>query len=247
MAENWLAVPVAAGLVPNGDFETIYKPGTGGTVTATIPDGCYFSIPGMNIKGGGPATYSDGTTGNSVELPGWVAVDGTNSDCMQGGAWGGPDGSGDIAFLCFAGWGGPTTIASAAPLSVPAGPLELSADVYHGGGPVVLELLVDGVVVTPDAESTPAMSNGTWVEFTRSYNSIPAGDVTVLVGTRDDLGTGWTGNRASVDNISLSNNSEPLPILPLAARRVDLYEDNKIDFKDFAELAVWWLDEQLWP
>lgn len=199
-----IGVTAQANLVPNGDFQTIYKPGTGGTVTATVPDGCYWSIPGMNIKGGGPATYSDGTTGNDVELPGWIAVDGTNSDCMDGGAWGGPDGLGDIAFLCFAGWGGPTTIATAAPLSgVPAGPLQLSADVYHGGGPVVLELLVDGVVIAPDAASTPAMSADTWVEFTRSYNSIPAGDVTILVGTRDDAGGGWTGNRVSIDNVTL--------------------------------------------
>jgi hypothetical protein len=29
--------------------------------------------------------------------------------------------------------------------------------------------------------------------------------------------------------------------------RTDLYEDMKIDLKDFAELAGWWLDEQLWP
>jgi len=27
----------------------------------------------------------------------------------------------------------------------------------------------------------------------------------------------------------------------------NLSGDEKIDFKDFAELALWWLDEQLWP
>jgi len=198
-----VGVTAQANLVPNGDFQTIYKPGTGGTVSATISDGCYFSIPGMNIKEGGPATYGDGTTGNDVELPGWVAVDGTNSDIMQGGAWGGPDGSGDMAFLAFADWGGPTTIETAAPLSVPAGWLELSADIYWDGGPVVLELLVGGVAVTPDAESSPDLINAGWVEYTRSYNSIPAGDVTVLVGTRDDLGVGWGGWRVSVDNVTL--------------------------------------------
>ena len=35
-------------------------------------------------------------------------------------------------------------------------------------------------------------------------------------------------------------------MLRLADPRVNLYEDMKIDFKDFAELAVWWLDEVLW-
>ena len=36
-------------------------------------------------------------------------------------------------------------------------------------------------------------------------------------------------------------------VLYLGGLEADLYEDTKIDFKDFAKLAVWWLDEQLWP
>jgi len=39
---------------------------------------------------------------------------------------------------------------------------------------------------------------------------------------------------ADFDNVRLS-------------RSIDLYEDMEINFKDFAVLAVWWLDEQLWP
>jgi hypothetical protein len=27
----------------------------------------------------------------------------------------------------------------------------------------------------------------------------------------------------------------------------DMHQDGTVDFKDFAELAVWWLDEELWP
>jgi hypothetical protein len=205
-----VGVTAQANYVVNGDFQTIVKPGTGGTVSATIPDGCYFGIPGQNIKGGGPATYGDGTTGDSVELPGWVAVDGTNSDCMQGGTWGGPLGSGDIAFLCFGTWGGPTTIETAAPLSVSpemrAGTLELSADVFHTARPVALELLLDGVALTPDTVSSPDGAAFEWVKFTRTYSAIGAGDLTVYVGTSDGVGTGtWSGsgNRASVDNVAL--------------------------------------------
>ena len=195
-------VTAQANLIPNGDFQTMLKPGEP-TVTATANDGCYWSIPGQNIKGGGPASYSDGTTGNSIDTPGWVAVDGTNSDCMIGSTWGGPDGSGDVAFLCFAGWGGPTTIETAAPLSLAAGSYTLTADVYNHGRPLVLELITGGSVVTPDAESSPAGASGVWVEFTRTYNSLAAGDYTVLVGTRDDAGTGWTGTRISIDNVTL--------------------------------------------
>ena len=201
-----IGVTAQANYVVNGDFQTMYKPGEGPGVTATGPDGCYWSISGMGIKGNsGPASYSDGTTGDSIETPGWVAVDGTNSDCMIGGSWGGPAGLGDVAALAFGSWGGPTTIETAAPLSIPASEtsLKLSADIYWDGGPVVLELLAGGVAVAPDAETNPALVNGGWVELTRSYNSVPAGDLTVLVGTRDDLGVGWGGWRVSIDNVTL--------------------------------------------
>ena len=36
-------------------------------------------------------------------------------------------------------------------------------------------------------------------------------------------------------------------ILCLVGLRGDLHEDQKIDFKDYAILADYWLDEQLWP
>ena len=48
------------------------------------------------------------------------------------------------------------------------------------------------------------------------------------------------------DNVTLLS-TETAP--RIAERRVDLYEDEDmtINFKDFAKLAVWWLDEQLYP
>jgi len=199
-----IGVTAQANYVVNGDFQTIVYPGT--DIPATIQDGEYFNICSQTMHAGALASYVDlYPPGPNIELPGWICAAGSNgnADIMKGGTWGGPDGSGDMAFLAFGGWGGPTYIESSAPLSVPAGSLELSADIYNHGGPVVLELLVGGVAVTPDAASTPAMIEGEWVKFTRSYSSIPAGAVTVLVGTRDDAGGGWTGPRASVDNVTL--------------------------------------------
>ena len=38
-----------------------------------------------------------------------------------------------------------------------------------------------------------------------------------------------------------------LTYVPLPQPEVDLYEDGKVDFKDYALLADTWLDEQLWP
>ncbi len=57
------------------------------------------------------------------------------------------------------------------------------------------------------------------------------------------------GEGADFDDVTLFHSPEPLTEIPRAAeRRFDLYEDEKIDFKDFAELAAWWLDEvPLWP
>jgi hypothetical protein len=52
----------------------------------------------------------------------------------------------------------------------------------------------------------------------------------------------WGDSEVAFEDVTLFHSSEP-PADP----RVNLYEDKKIDFKDFAELAVWWLDEQLWP
>ena len=203
--------------VPNGDFQTIHHPDDP-TNTAYIQDGEYFNIPTQLMHADALATYDVGDPGSGIELPGWVqSGEKANSDVMQGGDWGGPDGAGDMAFLCFAGWGGDTLITSAAPLSIPvigAG-YTLSADVmmakFDGAlpeeeiyGPVILELLADGVKVEPDDESTPVSINDrSWVEYTRTYNTIPEGDVTILVGTRKGDGD-WGSHRASVDNVELT-------------------------------------------
>jgi len=209
-----MAVATQAGFVPNGDFQTIYKD-DGTTTAAYIEDGMYFNIDGQHMQGGGTATYADGTSGSGIVLPGWNVAAGskTNADIMQAGAWGGPEGSGDMALLCFAGWGGPTYVESDSLPVLPAlnagEAYELSAEIYNNGGPVVLELLVDGEVITPATETSPDLIASDWVEFTRTYNSLPYGNLTILVGTRDDAGTGWTGNRVSIDNVDL--NIVPVP------------------------------------
>jgi len=57
---------------------------------------------------------------------------------------------------------------------------------------------------------------------------------------------GAIGTQSHFDDVTLFH-TLPTEMPRLADPRVNLYEDKKIDFKDFAELAVWWLDEQLWP
>jgi len=51
-----------------------------------------------------------------------------------------------------------------------------------------------------------------------------------------------------IDDVRIYNKAlTDAEIVGFCGLRADLYEDKKIDFKDFAELAVWWLDEQLVP
>jgi len=111
----------------------------------------------------------------------------------------------------------------------------------------VLNLLAGGIALTPTSSVDPELT-GDWQEFSRTYDSASlvghiGQPLTIVLGVGRDA----TGNQTRFDDVTLLHNSEPLPILPLAGQRVDLYEDNKIDFKDYAVLADQWLDEQLWP
>lgn len=61
--------------VPSGEF-LMYKPGTNYTVTATFPSGnIWANRVGDNCPvNGGNANYSDGTSGASVDVPGWSSL-----------------------------------------------------------------------------------------------------------------------------------------------------------------------------
>ena len=132
--------------------------------------------------------------------------------------------------------------------SVEDGIYVLSMFAKGSAEPVVLELLVNGNVITPTSSVDPNLS-GDWQEYSRTYNTLPSGELTIVLGVGRPDPNGATGNQSRFDDVTLFHSTEPLPTeMPrLADPRVNLYEDKKIDFKDFAELAVWWLDEQLWP
>lgn len=53
----------------------------------------------------------------------------------------------------------------------------------------------------------------------------------------------WSNEEVSIDDVTLFRSSEALT----ADLRVNLYDDGKIDFKDFAELTDKYLDEDLFP
>ena len=112
-----------------------------------------------------------------------------------------------------------------------------------------VQLLAGGTVIAEDNDTLwPAYYE--WATSTVEYTYNPAD--AILVGQpleirllslgldKDNPGGEVIG--VEFDNVRLVPSSEA-PADP----RANLYKDTQIDFKDFAELAVWWLDEQLWP
>ncbi len=58
--------------LPNGDFETIYKPGST-TITATLTGWTQGVGPDCPIDSG-QYDFSDQTTGSVADIPGWVEL-----------------------------------------------------------------------------------------------------------------------------------------------------------------------------
>src|SRR4051812_21980204 len=130
--------------VPNGDFQTLYKPGST-TITATVSTWTGGTGSNVPVAAGGTATYSDSTTGSNIDTPGWVGAGaiqpGTGSGGSQGfAANGGGFGAGNGEF---------TT--SAAPLTTVQAGLDYILTVNisdtNGGNPsvpIVMQLLANG-------------------------------------------------------------------------------------------------------
>jgi len=264
MAANWLAtVPIT---VPNSDFEEIYKPGAG--TPGVVSAGGWSQGVGPDCPiDNGTYEFDDATTGDIADIPGWLGYDpngwrdfgGTypetrdiNNGNLQGSISRQDPMTGLHIYLSNGGgYGNPAggLIVSDASLgSVEAGIYVLSMFAKGSALPVVLDLLVDGVVITPTSSVDPNLS-GDWQEYSRTYNTLPSGELTIVLGVGRPDPNGATGNQTRFDDVTLFHSSEPLPpeMPRLADPRVNLYEDKKIDFKDFAELAVWWLDEVMWP
>jgi len=215
-----LVVSAQAGIVPGGDFK-MYKPGET-TITATfdtVGDN-YAAGVGYNITlSAGSVNYSDGTSGNVIDMPGWVkeiggndlfdpshTADGTTSYNAFGGCWSGNGG---------------TTAVSAAPLARPDSPdgsYKISAwfmsapDMVHA---MVLDLMVGGVVITPTSENIPTINVGDWVKASKTYASLPAGDVTLRIGApagdADAVGCG----RLRIDDVAFLPEPATMTLLGL--------------------------------
>jgi hypothetical protein len=206
-------VSTDGGFVANGNFQ-MYKPGTAYTVTAAFADGgAYAKGVGNGIViSGGAVNYSDGSTGTTVDLPGWTPLQSGNDLVANGVA-----GSTGINF--FAAWGGDGRIQSASALGTvqDRGVYTISAMV--GGpddgpiqGPLAFHLLADGVQLTPTSSVNPTLPNGGgFQQISRTYQGAAlAGHIgaslTIVLGVED---ANDAGKWVVFDNVAIKGLGVP--------------------------------------
>ncbi len=219
LSANAVTIPV-----PNGDF-AMYKPGTTIRVVEPLAGNIWVKQIGMDrpLSGGGPVTFADGTTGDTVDIPGWLTpVDLGNGATNPGDLFskGYDETDGTSCFNAFGAWSGQNggLIKSAEPLyfyePAPDGWVYVLSAMMQGNPlPYMLDLYLDDVKLVPDAATDPPDA-GAWREITRTYNSIGAGDLRIIVGTPRP-GEPLTGSRLKIDNISLDCIPEPATVLLL--------------------------------
>jgi len=212
-----LGIPVA---VPNGGFEEIYKPGS--TIVADLGDGWTQGLGPDAPMDDGTATYFDGSTGDAVDIPGWIGAD-AQAWVDNGGTYDRdtsfPNRQGAVAaqtetpdglyyFLSNGGGWGNTAgglIVSEAPVAtLQSGRTYVLSMLANGGAtPVVLELLADGVALTPSDAVDPALS-ADWQTFSRTYDAaaleaLAGAALTIRLG----VGRGASGSQSLFDAVSL--------------------------------------------
>jgi len=223
------AIPIP---VPNGDFEAIYKPGsTEITVTelGTWIDGVGANAP---LNNNGVATFSDGTTGNFVDVPGWIGAPGWLGDNQ----WDGTDpnrqgafntGSGDDSIYSLGAnggnWGAPNgeMVVSAASLAEIEAGLSYTlsvrmrtANATNPPLPLVWDLLADGSALAPTSWVELAMTTE-FQSFSKTYDAASLSDhlgksLTIQLGVDSPS----SGTQMKYDNVSLAyvpEEPEPSP------------------------------------
>ncbi len=207
-------------VVPNFNFQEIYKPGSD-TITGVLSGGGWTQGVGPDCPiDNGEYIFSDTTPGTVADIPGWIGYDrdgwiafgGTyDRDQTTGNLQGSIQAKGVGGSYCYLAngseWGNPAggLIVSDAPLeNVEDGTYTLSMVANGSAGPVVLELLAGGVVLTPTSSVDPVLT-GDFQEFSRTYESDSLVDflgepLTICLGVGRDA----SGTQAHFDNVSLT-------------------------------------------
>ena len=224
--------------VPNGSFETLYKPGQT-VITADTGIGWTHGAGGSAEMEGAIATYSDASTGTLVDVPGWVNATGWSS--TYGWASGGsgsvskentttPYGS-NFYMTNGSNWGNNNggAIESAATLALIASGESYTISMYLNDPNTALgervsgrtlDLLANGLVLTPSSSTGTIGASETWNEFTNTYD---AATLAGLIGQSLTIRVGWamgaTGTQSKLDNVTLTSASavpEPTSLSLLA-------------------------------
>jgi hypothetical protein len=227
-------VPVV-GLVPNGDFETIYKPGST-VITGVLSEAAWTQGVGINCpidSGSGTYNFSDTTSGTVADIPGWVGYDLAGWQAF-GGSYGRdpnfPDRQGSVsnqanhtdgeeAANCYlangGGWGnssGGLIISKNSVATVAADTayvISMFAKGVEGNeAPLVLDLLANGVKVTPDSSGNPVLLTDLWREYTRTYSAdtmsaYEGQALKIVVGLGRPLPDGAVGAQLQLDDVAI--------------------------------------------
>jgi hypothetical protein len=214
-AAKFTAVPI-----PNGGFDTIYKPGQT-TITGTISGYTTGVGPATTLSSGGNYNFSDNTSGILADVPDWIGYDrdgwikyggtgpwGTQNSNLQGFLSAGGMKAGGNSFSCNgAGWAcrEGALIVSAVSIGKIQGKATYVLVGYAAGSatPFVLRLLADGVEVTPTSAIDPQLVGG-WQKFSRTYAPADLAkhvgkEITIVCG----LGRDAKGTQTAMDELSL--------------------------------------------
>jgi hypothetical protein len=239
--------------VINGDFETLYKPGT--TLLGVMPEGSWTTGVGPDCPIGGTKvyTFSDGSTDPNADVPGWIGYDIEHSlfpddGNRQGFVTNEEPNSIEGSLLAYgsngAFWGGNTngalivSDASVGNVVLDAG-YELSAQILPVAlpcaTPIVFRLLANGVEITPSSSVEPALTVAKeWEEISRTYDaatmaSLTGKELTIVLGV--DRGADYGGKQTLFDNVSLVQVGGAVG------------GNGNINLKEFSEMAGAWLDD----
>lgn len=224
--------------VPNGDFEELYKPGTAITAVLSPAGDSWTQGVGPDCPiDNGEYVFADSTTGKIADIPGWRGYD-RDGWIALGGTYGRDQTTGNLqgsvanqnnhtpdGLNCYlangGGWGNPAggLILSAESLyfyePAPAGYFYVLSMMAKGNwdaaNPVVLDLLAEGVILAPTSSVNPVLSLDDWQVYSRTYDSLPGGDLRIVLG----VGRNATGGQSQFDDVTFECIPEPATMLLL--------------------------------
>lgn len=211
--------------VPNGDFESLYKPGT--TTPGQVADGGWTQGVGPDCPiDSGQYDFSDGTSGAFADIPGWVGYD-REGWIEYGGSYGRDETTGNLqggigsqtnhtpngsqSFIVNGvDWENPAggLIVTAEPVTtITSGIFTISMVAKGAAEPVVFDLLANGVALIPDSEISPELT-GEWQEFSKTFDLtgnagiLGAGqELSIVLGIDRDS---TAGGQTQFDDVSMS-------------------------------------------